>query len=257
MTNVFTSPTNYDCGNEPAILYDNIFLRGTVTVSSEEAAYPYENALDGLTTDYWSPSAMPATFEVSLSGSEAVDCIGIVGELNGAVVIVEYYESSAWSAAATFTGVTATCWVGLFASLSKARWRVRFTGSTAPILAILYLGKAMRFERRIYVGHSPAPLSRITDKVMHMNEGGMTLGSAVVRRGVSTSVSVKNADPTWYRQTFDRFVQAAIDTPYFFAWRPMKYREAMFGETQDDIRPTNALANGFMETEFQIRGIAR
>ena len=253
--NVYVSPAPYDPGNYPAILYRNVFLEGTVVASGEESGFPFENALDTLTSDFWIPDALPATLTLTLGAPQTVDCLGFVGEPNGCTFLVEYFDGAVWQTAATFTP-TSGVWMGFFAGLSDVDLRVRITGATPPAIAVLYLGEALRAERRIYVGHSPITLSRVTDTTTMVAEGGQYLDRAIVRRGVKTSIAFKNCTQDWYRDEFDPFVEAARTTPFFWAWRPMDYREAAYVWTSADIAPNNAQPNGLMEVSFDVTGVA-
>jgi hypothetical protein len=257
LVNVYLDAGLADVGNEPAIIYRNYFLEGTVTASGEEPGFPYENALDGLTGDFWIPDALPATLAVDLGVGREINCIGFVGESNGCTFIVEYYNGATWIVRGTFTP-TVNVWVGFFTGgVTDAQWRVRITGATVPSVAVLFLGNALRIERRLYVGHAPITMSRVVDKVGNLAEGGQYLGKEIIRRGVQTSIAFKNLTPDFVRDEIDPFIESAITNAFFWCWRPQTYREAAYVWTNDDIAPTNDAANGDMGVSFNVRGIAQ
>jgi hypothetical protein len=51
--------------DQPAVLMDNLFNRGTLAASSEAVDGAKENAVDTFTYDFWTPTALPAQLSVS------------------------------------------------------------------------------------------------------------------------------------------------------------------------------------------------
>jgi hypothetical protein len=112
-------------------------------------------------------------------------------------------------------------------------------------------------ERSIYVGHTPITYGRDRKAINGVSENGQYLGEIVVSSSVSTSVSLNNLSPEWYREFLDPFFAASPRTPAFWAWKPSKYpAEVGFVWVEGNPRPENALSNGMMSMSWQFKGIA-
>jgi hypothetical protein len=140
-------------------------------------------------------------------------------------------------------------------ALAKIRLRLQ-PGSEAPTLAVLYTGKLLELERNIYVGHTPITLGRRTKTVTPRSESGNFLGRIVLNQMTETKVDLDYLTPDWYRANFDPFVEAAEESPLFFAWRPGDYPDEVgFCWLTNDPIPQNSLANGMMSVSLDLRGI--
>ena len=129
-------------------------------------------------------------------------------------------------------------------------------GSAAPTAAVVYVGKLLVLQRRIHGGHTPINYGRTTKVTNARSENGSFLGRIVLAEVTTTSVSLQNLTPDWYRTYFDPFVTAAREQPFFWAWRPSDYpAECGFAWLTNDPVPTNHLANGMMQVSFEMGGI--
>jgi Concanavalin A-like lectin/glucanases superfamily len=140
-------------------------------------------------------------------------------------------------------------------SLSKLRVRLQ-SGSEVPTASVLYMGKALLLQRRIYVNHTPMTMGRKTKVSNGRSENGNFLGRVILSESVSTKVDLDNLLPDWYRTYMEPFVIAAKETPFFFAWRPSSYPyEVGYGWMANDVVPVNSRANGMMKVSFEISGV--
>lgn len=141
-------------------------------------------------------------------------------------------------------------------SFESVRLRLQ-TGNGIPEAAVVYVGKLLILQRRIYVGHTPIVYGRDVRVSSGMSEVGNFLGRIVTSESRSSSVSLQNITPSWYRTYMDPFVDACKESPFFFAWRPGTYPlETGFAWTTGQPRPVNQKNNGMMRIDLQMAGIA-
>ena len=128
--------------------------------------------------------------------------------------------------------------------------------TVAPQIGVIYIGKALRLERDIYVGHSPINYSRDRVSVNGVSENGQYLGAIDVRQTNSTSVSLQNLTPNWYRTELDPFFALSPRPPCFYAWRPEGYpMEVGYCWVEGKPNMSNQRSNGMVECSFNFRGI--
>lgn len=134
-----------------------------------------------------------------------------------------------------------------------------------PIIAHIKLGEIMVLQRRIYVGHRPATLSRKVKRITNGSESGQYLGQEIVRSYYTASLEQRNNTPEYVRQEVKPFIDhvnghnVVSDTApstFFFAWRPGDYPdEVIYAWTRDNIEPENEQSNGLMKWSFDMEGV--
>jgi hypothetical protein len=93
-----------------------------------------------------------------------------------------------------------------FAPQGVANLRVRLQpGAAAPTAAVIYAGKLLVLQRRIYVGHIPINYGRVTKVVNGRSESGAFLGRIVLGEMTQTKVDLQNLLPLWYRANMEPF----------------------------------------------------
>lgn len=242
--------------NHARIGYQNLVFGRTPTASSASTGYPAVAAAYPTTFEYWQPSTVPATWTVDLGSAQAVDYCGLVGNLNGSTIAVQSSpDNSTWTTLATIGPTTDRINMGLFAEVSARYWRLSVT-NFAPQIAVVYLGKALAMQRKIYQGHTPLTLSRDTELSNNVSDTGQWLGRSIIRRGAQTSASWQHLKADWYRANFDPFVKAARKEPFFIGWRPQQYpAEVGYVWTGGDIRPSNTGPRDFMSVDMSFQGL--
>lgn len=227
----------------------------TPTASTSATGKPAIAATYPTTFEYWQPTALPATWSLDLGASRAVDYVGLVGEFNGSTVDVQSStDGTTWTTQLSMTPADRVN-VGLFSEASARYWRIYITGNL-PSIAVVYLGRALAMQRRIYQGHSPLVLSRTTEISNNVSDGGQFLGRSIIRKGAATSFGWQHLKADWYRSNFDPFVMAARTMPFFIAWRPEQYHgEVGFVWTGDDIKPGNTGPRDFMSVDMTVQGL--
>ncbi len=246
----------------PRVGIDDLFRDGTVTASSEAADHPKENATDGLDWDWWEPTGVPAWIQVDAGSAQAVTYMGIAAHdlgTQGCSVTPQYSsDGSTWSdATSAHSPSDDTPIMFLFEEVSARYWRLYISGGSAPQLAVVQVGKSLDFQRALYQGHSPLPLSRQTDVRPNRAEGGARLGRSIIRRGVATSVQFQNLKADWVRSELDPFIKLARTYAFFFAWRPTTYPDEVgWVWVNGDIVPENSGPADRMSVSFDVQGIA-
>jgi len=235
--------------------YTSIARGLTPVASSSVAGFPASNANSFTTYEYWRPVSTPATWGIDAGDLKEADYVGIVGEIQGRSIALEFsVDNITWLPAIEFIAESRVV-MGLFERRGARYWRVRFEGAV-PNVAVIFIGVALAMQRPIYVGHTPVTLSRTTETTTNVSDRGQYLGRSIVRTGVSTSAEFQHLRSDWYRSNFDPFVKAARVQPFFFAWRPSTFpREVGYVWTEDDIRPSNTGPRDFMSVSFSFKGI--
>lgn len=240
--------------------YDSIgFLSGaTVTASSETDGFPDDAPLNPLTYDRWKPASVPATWEIDAGTGVSCDFCGIAAHTmgtNGNTVTLQYYDGANWQDIDDAMPADDNPMMFLFEAQTAQRWRLSITGGSAPYIGVVYIGTALAMQRAIYGGHAPGPLSRQTTILPNGTERGEWVGRTVLRRGVSASFEWKNLAAGWYRDNFDPFVAAAIDNPFFIAWRPETFpAEVMYASIDGGVSPSNQGQRDLMTVSIQANG---
>lgn len=259
--------------NSPIIGYQN--LASSVTATTEEADWPAGNLANPSTYLKWrSAPGSPVADEyltVTLDTADDVDYVGIAGHNFGSgqmPVSVEVLDESSSPAE----------WVELISDtllpndgpiifrfapqpLSAIRVRIQPSQASAPVspfAAVLYVGKLLVLQRRIYVGHTPMPYGRKLTVVNHRSIAGAFLGRIILAEKTATSIDMQNLTPVWYRTYLEPFLVAAREIPFFFGWRPGSYPyEVGFAWLTNDPQPKNQRPNGMMQVTLNLEGVAR
>ena len=256
--------------NNPIIGY---LTEGEFSATSEADDFPVTNLQNPSTYLKWmAEDASPQGDQyltIIFESANDVDYIGIAAHNFGSgrmPVSVEYLDDT----------VSPTSWTELIAPVLMANdgpilfrftpapfaaLRVRIQPSMnaipdTPFAAVMYVGKLLILQRRIYVGHTPAPYGRELGIANHRSIAGNFLGRIVLRQTVKTSVDMDNLTPLWYRENFEPFLRAAQEIPFFFGWRPGDYpAEIGYVWLTDDPQPVNQAPNGLMQISFSMEGV--
>jgi hypothetical protein len=262
--------------DNPLIGYQTLVTAGNVTATTQDADWPASNLANPSTFLKWKADpGSPVADEyltVTPDSAEDIDYVGIAGHNFGSgqmPVSIEYLDETAsppdWVELITETLLPDDGPVLFrFTPQPFTQIRVRIQPSLAAVpvspavAAVLYVGKLLVLQRRIYVGHTPIPYGRRLNVANHRSISGAFLGRIVLSETTETSVDLQALTPAWYREYFEPFLVAAKEIPFFFAWRPGAYpREVGFAWLTGDPQPANQMANGLMQISFDMAGIAR
>lgn len=240
--------------------YDNIVRTATLTASSEVAGRPASSLKIPFTYEKWQPASLPATITLDAGELVAVDYLGIAAHTlksNGNAVKLEYLDQMqsppVWTEILEFSPDSDDSLMALFDEVQARQWRLTFTAGTPPEIAVIYLGKALAMERAIYGGHAPLTLNANTTIRPTKSVTGQTLGRSIIRRGFRTGYNWRHLTPSFVRDEFMPFVEAAKLRPFFIAWRPETFPDEVgFAWTKEDIAPVNMGLQALMEVSMQV-----
>lgn len=257
-------------GNNPLIGYENRMTAANTVSTTEGGDNPVTNVLNPSTISIWKGTSTVADeyITVTLNSVDDIDYVAIANHNFGSGLItlsVETQETSvaSWVEVSSEVLVTQNGPV-LFRFDPQAVYAVRLkmqpSAAAVPVVpqaAVVYVGKLLIVQRRLYVGHTPIPLGRTLRVANGRSEKGHFLGRVVLNEKLMSAASFKNLTPSWYRDKFDPFVVAAQTAPFFFSWRPQDYPlETGFAWLSEDPQPTNQLANGMMQVDLQMTGVS-
>lgn len=259
-------PTGEVDANSPLIAYHSLVTVSNVTSDTASADYPITNVANPLTFLEWRASSNATQYVyVSLNFNSPVDYVAIARHnLSSAGITVSVEGSNDNGATWPLTLVSSTVLsdddptILRFTSQVLTNVRLKLVGGSTPArIAVLYAGKLLVLQRRIYVGHSPMKYNRVTRSITGMSESGNFLGRVVVDEKRTSEVSLENLPPSWYRSYLDPFFVDAQERPFFFAWRPQKYpAEVGFCWMVGNPNVSNSRNNGWMSASFSMEGIA-
>jgi hypothetical protein len=263
-------------GDNPLIGYQTLVAAGNVTATTADPDWPASNLANPSTFLKWKADpGSPVADEyltVIPDTADDIDYVGIAGHNFGSgqmPVSIEYLDETASPPTWTeLIGETLLPDDGpalfRFTPQPLAMIRVRIQPSLAAVpvapavAAVLYVGKLLVLQRRIFVGHTPIPYGRRLTVANHRSIAGAFLGRIVLSETTETSVDLQNLTPAWYRSYFEPFLVAAKEIPFFFAWRPAAYpREIGFAWLTGDPQPANEQPNGLMQVSFEMAGIVK
>lgn len=261
-----TSPSTGLNGNSPLIGYDTVLSTSAIVADGEDADYPDSNLANVSTAAKWvGADTTDQYLTLTMNSSVQCDYVGIARHNFGTAEIVVSLEAETAAAPSTWNEI-----VGEFTPSDDAPIIMRFTPAlytrlrvklqpdvTAPEAAVIYAGRLLILQRRIYVGHTPITLGRDARITNGRAESGDFLGRIVLTETLKTAVDLQNITPSWYRSNFDPFVVAAREAPFFFAWRPEDYPDEVgFAWLTNEPQPSNQRSNGMMQVSLQMDGLA-
>lgn len=244
-------------GNAGVIGYQNILNVNNVTATSALGSNPITNVANPATAWTWeASSAGTQTITITTSG-QTVDYIGIARHnLNqvGLTVTVKY-NGITIVPATSVSDIQAILFLQNEATPDTVEIIIE-GASEAPQIGVIYIGKSLRLERNIYVGHTPITYGRNRKTINGISENGQYLGEIVIRQNNMTSVNLQNLTPDWYRLELDPFFALTPRVPCFWAWRQEDYpSEVGYCWIEGEPSMSNQRSNGMVECSWQFKGI--
>lgn len=248
--------------NNPVIAYDNLTKSATVVVSSEVTNFEGTNTQNGLTYNFWRPSALPATIEFDIGSATNIDYCGIAEHSLGSsstIVTVQYFNGSIWVDIDNQTPANDKAILFLFDTVNASRFRLNITAvdssSTEPDIAVIYFGQRLTVEQRVFGGVIPITLAKISTIRPNISSGGQFLGRSVIRQGLQLTINFKQLTASWVDSNWIAFADDAITNPFFYAWRPTAYtNDVGYFWTTADVNASNTGQADRMETTFNVLG---
>lgn len=251
--------------DSPLFGWHNIVSPANIAADHADASYPITNAANPQTHSEWR-STSPALQYITITTGyvEEIDYVGIAGHnfSSGEIAVtIGYLDGSSVFQTLVQEVMLPNDGPAVFRftpqSLSNVKIKLA-AGSDEPVAAVVYCGKLLVGERRLYEGHAPLPHARKTSVVNNMSESGKYLGSHVLGAWRATTIELKNLSPDWVRDYLDEFLEFASErNPFFFVWRPETYpRECGYcWATDDPTPPTPASPNNLLTFSMRVSGV--
>ena len=255
--------------NNPIIGYENLVTTANISTTTAESAYPATNMANNSTYLKWqgvvSSPEQDEYITLALNTNEDVDYVAIArhnfytAQIAVSVeVLNEATSPDTWDEVIS-DSIPSDDGPILFRftpqGISSIRIRLQ-PGSAAPFAAVVYAGKLLVLQRRIFVGHTPITYGRSSKITNAKSESGNFLGRILLNRMSSTKVDLGNITQAWYRAFLDPFILDSQENPFFFAWRPSDYPDEVgFAWMTNDPQPVNDLPNGLMSISMEMGGI--
>jgi hypothetical protein len=266
----------------PVIGWHSIVTTGNVDSTTEDASFPATNVASPDTYTKWKGGVNTAGIEfltVTVTSLEEMDYLAIARHNFGTeqytlAVEINTGGSPDWVPITFFdtTSPGATTVITLDDDdpivfrfdpqvLTGIRLKITTSGESAnvPELAVLYVGKLLVMERSIDVGqdHVPMIFGRRTNAVNSMSENGQFLGRIVLSEHRESKAQFKWFTDDFYRDDIDEFLEAAQETPFFFAWSPEEYpAEVSYAWLTNNAEPMVDPATRRVHLDLEMKGIA-
>lgn len=252
--------------DHPLIGWQNVVTAAGITADTQDPSYPATNLANPSTFLEWHAADTSVQYvRFATNETDPIDYIGIAKHNLGSAEIPISVE------ALDDDGVT---WIEiveevmlpddtpamlLFAAKSYNDVRLKLGSGNEPArAAVVYVGKSLMMERKVYVGHTPIPMGRKSDVSSQRSISGNFLGNITLGEWRETSVPFSLFTPGWYRANIEPFIEAAKDSTFFFAWRPNTYpREVGYCWFTDDGPIPAATDDGnLIAFNFNLAGVA-
>ena len=252
--------------DNPLIGYENLATPSNLTTTTEDAGFPAINLANPATHLRWQGTSIVTDEYITIAAetAELLDYIGIAGHNFWSVQIpvsIEVLISTGPDVWAEIVSPLIPPNDGplLFRFTPQAITSIRVRlqpGLAAPRAAVVYLGKLLVLQRRLYVGHIPMPYGRSLSTANPRSISGAFLGRIVLSEKTGTAIELQNLTASWYRIYMEPFLIAAKEVPFFFAWRPGSYpNEVGYGWLSGDPKPVNQRNNGMMQVTLDLEGV--
>lgn len=269
---VISSTSQEEGPNNPVIGWQNLVTVDNIFASSEDVDYPAINMANPITANVqrWKAADDGVQYvEVVVNSIDDIDYIAIARHNLGSQQIPITVEGSDDGGSASGweelvqESLLANDAPAIFRFVPQGLTNIRLvlgevpSGGDPAEIAVVYVGKLLVLQRRIYVDHTPINYGRSQRIVNGKSEAGDFLGRLVTAEQNDTAVTMLNLTPNWYRSYMDPFIEASKDTPFFFAWRPEDYpNEVGFCWMTNNPQPKNQRPNGMMQIDLAMTGIA-
>jgi hypothetical protein len=235
------------------ILYKNILIGSTLTVTNTASGYSVNNIIDYRSYTKWKSNttdnqtiqgvlsaaiapikqADDVGYILTVGGKRlhtvaggglttfgAADCIGIFNHnLSGTTITVKYDQNGTMVTLATITPTSNDPILYPFERHESNKWQVIITGLTAAAeVAVMFLGEAIYFP---YLPRAPyTPKDEGIEVMSEVSQAGHLLGSVVAHHPVSINPVWELILRTWFNDNLVPFWDdhGKLLKPFFFGW---------------------------------------
>jgi hypothetical protein len=264
------SPTTLDT-DVPIIGYQNLVTTTGITATTSNSDFPIANVANPATHLKWKSGVNTGSEIVEIViGGVSIDYVAIAKHNFGTIGCQITLEATV-DTSSPYTGyvtlvsaTTITDDLPLIFQFTPATYgaiRLTITSSSDTFreAAVIYVGTLLTFERsiKVSVDHTPINLGRDLDVFNGMSESGQFIGRIVRKEFFDTKAEFSYFTNAWYRASFDPFVVAAKETPFFWAWAPNSYsRDTGFGWLTKMIAPAMHLPTQRFNATIEMRAVA-
>lgn len=261
MTILFESGLTQSDYSKALIAHSGNWLSGgTVSASGTDADYFEAAPANSLTYEKWKPDALSATWEYDHGSAAACDYCAIAAHTmgtNGNSLSVQYHNGSTWADIVSATAITSDAPVlVVFGGETRQRWRIQISGGTAPEIGVVRFGAALEMPHPMYGDHSPLHMARQTKMRSNTSTTGEFLGKSKIRTKLSAPFKWNYLEADWVRANWRPFQIAMEEEAFFVAWRPDKFAEVAYCQTDTPAIPSNMGVLDFMQVELKVSAYA-
>lgn len=250
-----------DAAYLPVIGYRSVVTTSNVSADSSTVAAPVTNLANPSTALLWQ-SASTATQYVTVTLEDSdIDYVGVARHnfgTSGIQVTVQTEVDSVWGdVAGPVAPADNRPLLFRFTKHAPSGVRLKLENATAaPYAAVLYVGELLTMELGIQVGFTPLNLSRSPTVRTGRSESGNFLGRVVTKVDHASRPTFRMLSAGWVRDYLDPFLEAAIESPFFFAWAPQEWPlEVGYAWLDEDASPSIAVVTGHLEVELPMKGV--
>lgn len=248
--------------DHPVIGWHNVVTAAGIVADTEAANYPASNLANPATHLEWRAADTTEQYlTITTDEIDPIDYVAIAGHNLFSAEIpvsIEGYIGAVWTEIVeeTMLGDDGPAMFRLEGqSLSQIRIRLQ-AGVEAARIAVVYCGKSLVIERKIYVGHTPLTDARVASIVNGRSESGKFLGRIVLGETSESAIPLSLITPAWFRSNMRPFLTAAVEAPFFFAWRPQSYPlEVGYGWLLEDPKPAPVGPSNLIAFDLKVGGV--
>ncbi len=248
----------------PVILHDSRLDDDDAPTASTTAAGDFDplNLRDWRTFSFWKPTVLPATvdFDAGLS-SPNNDYMMIWGHdlgTQGATVELRRADNAAFTGdtlVASHTPTDDKPFALHFTPQSQRFWRLRFTGTTVPTIAIAAIGAKLEFPKRLHKGFDPT--MRDPQGAFNISEKGQPLGSSVEFEAWEESLEFRSVSWDFIRNTWvPAWKTNLVRRPFAFLWDRTTYPDEIHLCQRRGRYRTPHSAGQIVDLRFDVMGLA-
>lgn len=247
--------------DHPVIGWHNIVTTTNIVADEEDPNYPASNLANPATHEEWrSDTTGEQYLTVTTDYVDDIDYVGIARHNFGSEAIPVTILDAADNVLVEET-VLPDDSPALFrftaASQSIVKIKLGATDGQLPRAAVVYVGKLLVLERKIYVGHTPMTQARKRQIQNGRSETGNFLGRIELGAWRESVIPLSLLSPEWYRDYGgDEFLADGVDAPFFFGWRPESYPyEVGYCWLTDDPMPVPTGPSNHIAFDLKVGGI--
>ena len=268
MSNVFVVSSNDSIYAERcrAVLgFRNVMTKSTVTVSSEDSAYPKELMYDHKSNTEYSPAATSGSAVINIYNSnQKINYVGIFSknafecDLSFKIEVFDattaaYVDMGTYSV--TQNGVPRVVNFDTVQSSNAQRITLYFTSKC--YIAALYVGEAIVFSRAPSLGYQPGRNSSLDEVSQFTTDGanftqGRRIGNGFQEKGVVKFQRYSDMD-IWWRE----YMNHVLDSKPIFWLNNNQLDNAVYGlQDPSTLQKLDYKTRHLTDFEFDIKGFA-